>query len=81
MVKQPVSETSAFTMSSEDFPALPGTTPTGLVGNNNEAGAQAQTTSTSLDGSSETRLNNQVGETPQKRGIITSPDGSIFIFK
>lgn len=66
-------------MSSEDFPALPGTTPSGSGGVNNEAGAQAQAQNASqtLDpSSSEPRLNNQTGEAPQKRGIVTSPEGN-----
>lgn len=79
MVKQPVSETSAFTMSSEDFPALPGTTSAAPAGSSNDTGSQAQPTSTSqpMESSSSdaSRVNNQSGDTQQKRGIVTSPDG------
>lgn len=80
MVKQPVSETSAFTMSSEDFPALPGTAPTGAGGASNDPGAQVQAPNASqpIDpSSSEPRINNQTVDSLQKRGIVTSPDGNI----
>jgi len=68
-------------MSSEDFPALPGTTPTGPVGTSNDLGAQSQVPSGSqpMDSStpSEPRLHNQPGEVPLKRGIVTSPEGKV----
>lgn len=41
MVKQPTSEQSEFTMTSEDFPALPGTSPGGGGGGGGGAGAGA----------------------------------------
>ena len=36
MVKQPAMETSEFTMSHEDFPALPGAPPSGAVANSHD---------------------------------------------
>jgi CCR4-NOT transcription complex subunit 2 len=61
MVKQPTSEQSEFTMSSEDFPALPGTSSTGAA----PAGPPAPT------------LAPDYNHTPDKprKGIHTSPDG------
>lgn len=82
MVKQPTNEPSAFTMSSEDFPALPGTAPTsGAGGSSGGEGAQSQQTSnqsqSAENSSSDSRVNNQTGDGSHKKGIITSPDGKL----
>lgn len=75
MVKQPTSETSEFTMSNEDFPALPGTqnntgpassSEKGLVGlSNNDSSHDVANRAPGAEKSGGT-----------KRGIQTSPDGS-----
>lgn len=62
MVKQPTSEQSEFTMSSEDFPALPGTS----------TGGAAPAPSQAL--SSQEYANHNSVDKP-KRGIQTSPEG------
>lgn len=78
MVKQPTNEASEFTMSSEDFPALPGTqnqegpSPGGSV--SGEKGLPG------VIGSELSGLDSSVGrgtavEKATKRGIQTSPDG------
>lgn len=63
MVKQPTSEQSEFTMSSEDFPALPGTSNTG------SAPPPPATAASSGHGP-----DYHSAEKPRK-GIQTSPDG------
>lgn len=76
MVKQPTSEASEFTMSSEDFPALPGTqnnsapipgSEKGLVGLSNNDSTHDVVTSRAPGAE-------KIGGT--KRGIQTSPDGN-----
>lgn len=84
MVKQPTSESSEFTMSSEDFPALPGTqnregpSPGGSVSGDKsipvglgpEIG-QDVLQANRAPGSEKSQLS--------KRGIQTSPDGTKII--
>lgn len=81
MVKQPTNESSEFTMSSEDFPALPGTqnqegpSPGGSL--SGEKGLPG------VIGSELSGLDSSAGrgtavEKATKRGIQTSPDGKIF---
>jgi CCR4-NOT transcription complex subunit 2 len=78
MVKQPVSESSAFTMSSEDFPALPGTTPA-VTTNSEPSGKITPSNSQPLESEQQQRVNNLiVDKSPVKRGIVTSPDGEFF---
>ena len=81
MVKQPTAEASEFTMSSEDFPALPGTqntdgpSPGGSVsgdkgisgGVSSELGNQESTPANRAPGAEKSQA--------AKRGIQTSPDG------
>lgn len=81
MVKQPTAEASEFTMSSEDFPALPGTqntdgpSPGGSVsgdkgisgGVGSELGNQESTPTNRAPGAEKSQA--------AKRGIQTSPDG------
>ena len=80
MVKQPTNEASEFTMSSEDFPALPGTqnqdgpSPGGSV--SGEKGLPG------VIGSEISGLDSSAGrgtavEKATKRGIQTSPDGKV----
>ena len=73
MVKQPTNEASEFTMSSEDFPALPGTqnqdgpSPGGsVIGDKRVPGVMTNEFG-GLDPAS--------GDKASKRGIQTSPDG------
>lgn len=87
MVKQPTSEANEFTMSSEDFPALPGTASTegpspgsSVVSNSEKTGSQAS--SSELSSSSQDLVTNRLvlnSEKVQnvKRGIQTSPDGKV----
>lgn len=63
MVKQPTSEQSEFTMSSEDFPALPGTS---------TGGAAVPAPSQAVP-NQEYANHNSVDK--PKRGIQTSPEG------
>ncbi|XP_045623003.1 CCR4-NOT transcription complex subunit 2 isoform X2 [Procambarus clarkii] len=78
MVKQPTPETSEFTMSSEDFPALPGSqaNPTGKNDgfSNNE---KKSNSATGTDTPSDLVLRAAEKSQSQKRGIQTSPDGKV----
>ena len=76
MVKPPQSENTPFTMSSEDFPALPGTTPPSTANNSMDAGSSrtSQGSSSQPNDMLDPRLPQQ-DKGPSKRGIITSPDG------
>ncbi|XP_053651638.1 CCR4-NOT transcription complex subunit 2 isoform X3 [Cherax quadricarinatus] len=78
MVKQPTPETSEFTMSSEDFPALPGSqaNPTGKNDgfSNNE---KKSNSTTGTDTPSDLVLRAAEKSQSQKRGIQTSPDGKV----
>ncbi|KOB69749.1 putative CCR4-NOT transcription complex subunit 2, partial [Operophtera brumata] len=65
MVKQPTSEQSEFTMSSEDFPALPGTSTGGAV-----------VPATSQVVPNQEYANHNSIDKP-KRGIQTSPEGKV----
>lgn len=83
MVKQPTAEASEFTMSSEDFPALPGTqstdgpSPGGSVsgdkgisgGVGSDLGSQESTPANRAPGAEKSQA--------AKRGIQTSPDGKV----
>nr|CAG4640024.1 EOG090X06CC [Daphnia pulex]SVE84873.1 EOG090X06CC [Daphnia pulex] len=73
IIKTPASETTEFTMSNEDFPALPGTQNND---NNTSTGSGAETskvsnTSTSSSSVSNTNLNHS------KRGLQISADGKV----
>lgn len=74
MVKTPQSESSAFTMSSEDFPALPGTTPPSTIAN--EASGKATPSSNQPVEFTDQRSGQAQDKGTPKRGIITSPDGN-----
>ncbi|XP_072933363.1 regulator of gene activity isoform X1 [Epargyreus clarus] len=65
MVKQPTSEQSEFTMSSEDFPALPGTS----------AGAQAAAHAALAHHPPD--YTNHTSDAKPRKGIQTSPDGKV----
>ena len=76
IIKTPASETTEFTMSNEDFPALPGTQNND---NNTSTGSGAETskvsnTSTSSSSVSNTNLNHS------KRGLQISSDGKVGLF-
>ncbi|CAH1111237.1 unnamed protein product [Psylliodes chrysocephalus] len=73
MVKQPISEASEFTMSSEDFPALPGTqNRDGASPGSNNSGDK-NTSGGAGDG-----VSSREGEkNGSKSGIQTSPDGRV----
>ncbi|KAK7084383.1 CCR4-NOT transcription complex subunit 2 [Halocaridina rubra] len=85
MVKQPTPETSEFTMSNEDFPALPGSqaNPTGKIfshfpedGSSNNDKKSGSNSST--DPSSDLAVIRRVDKLQtQKRGIQTSSDGKV----
>lgn len=81
MVKQPTSESSEFTMSSEDFPALPGSegTPGVTSGEktSNDETSRLAVTQTTTTTSSESTTTNPKPPQPPKRGIQTSPDGKV----
>lgn len=83
MVKQPTSESSEFTMSSEDFPALPGTASTegpspgsSVVSSSDKSTSQAMEQNSSQQDLVNSRLVISNDKTlALKRGIQTSPDG------
>ncbi|CAH1402519.1 unnamed protein product [Nezara viridula] len=81
MVKQPTAESSEFTMSSEDFPALPGSegTPGGGSGEKttSEEGSRLTVTQATTTTASESTITNPKPPQPPKRGIQTSPDGKV----
>lgn len=70
MVKQPTSEQSEFTMSSEDFPALPGTSSTGGA-----PAAAAPQPGPPPPAHPPQEYNNHAGQEKPRKGIQTSPDG------
>lgn len=70
MVKQPQSEQTPFTMSSEDFPALPGTAPLPSA----VEAANKPVPMTSQNDSSDSK-NSAPDKGPAKKGIITYPEG------
>lgn len=81
MVKQPTSEASEFTMSSEDFPALPGTqsrggpSPGGSVMFGDKGLAVGLGPELSPDVLQANRSSNSEKSQSSKKGIQTSPDG------
>lgn len=81
MVKQPTAEPSEFTMSSEDFPALPGTqntdgpSPGGSV--SGEKGIAGVGSDLSQDSTPANRAPGAEKSQASKRGIQTSPDGKV----
>lgn len=85
MVKQPTSESSEFTMSSEDFPALPGTqsregpSPGGGVSGDKgmNVGLGPEISQDVLQANRTPGLEKSLAS---KRGIQTSPDGEYFNF-
>lgn len=86
MVKQPTAEQSEFTMSSEDFPALPGTQITdgslsanSLGGNISHDGADKGSAGAANVGMDLQTESVSVNDKAFKRGVQTSPDGK-FIF-
>lgn len=83
MVKQPTSEASEFTMSSEDFPALPGThSRDGASPGGGLSGEKCSTGSGVTDGLSgvghdSRQVLEKVGGNPGKSGILTFADGKV----
>jgi len=73
MVKPSQSESAVFTMSSEDFPALPGTNPPTV--NTNDTSGKA-TPSCSQTNDSDQRSSSIPDKNSMKRGIVTSTDGN-----
>ncbi|XP_068619619.1 regulator of gene activity isoform X2 [Battus philenor] len=76
MVKQPTSEQSEFTMSSEDFPALPGTSTGGAVANATPHVTPHVTQSTHSHPPQTLEYANH-NDAKQRKGIQTSPDGKV----
>ncbi|XP_071524625.1 CCR4-NOT transcription complex subunit 2-like isoform X2 [Panulirus ornatus] len=78
MVKQPTPETSEFTMSNEDFPALPGSQANSTGKNDSFSNSEKKSNSTTgTETSSELVLRAADKNQSQKRGIQTSPDGKV----
>ncbi|XP_054271553.1 CCR4-NOT transcription complex subunit 2-like isoform X2 [Macrosteles quadrilineatus] len=85
MVKQPTSESSEFTMSSEDFPALPGTASTegpSPGGSVVSGGGDKTTPASDQPPASQDLVNSRLvlsndKSLALKRGIQTSPDGKV----
>lgn len=91
MVKQPTSEQSEFTMSNEDFPALPGTqnsdgsTNAGLSENNLDGTEKSMNSIVGSglavgSGGMEHQNDNSSNDKIVKRGVQTSPDGEPTTF-
>lgn len=83
MVKQPTAEQSEFTMSSEDFPALPGTQITdgslvvnSLGGHDGADKGSGGAAGAGMDLQTETVSPN---DKAFKRGVQTSPNGKFYI--
>lgn len=92
MVKQPTAEQTEFQMSSEDFPALPGTQHAdgvnsgignSIVGGsvNNSVGVdgseKVSTSGTSIVGLELQQQSDNSSDKAMKRGVQTSPDGKV----
>lgn len=75
MVKQPTSETSEFTMSNEDFPALPGTQNNSGPTSSSDKGLVGLSNSDSSHDVVSSRAPGAEKSGGTKRGIQTSPDG------
>ena len=84
MVKQPTSEVNEFTMSSEDFPALPGTqnregpSPGNTVVTGEKGVSVNLGTEITQDNMQGNRSSSSDKTQTSKRGIQTSPDGLLF---
>lgn len=85
MVKQPTSEASEFTMSSEDFPALPGTqsrdgpSPGGSVLSGEKGLQVGLGPELNPDVLQANRTNNSEKSQTTKKGIQTAPDGKYML--
>lgn len=85
MVKQPLNEQVKFTMSSEDFPALPGTQNVELIPNNAFSNNHENTDKmTNMDSGISIGVDLQaeksdLNEKSLKRGVQTLPNGKFFI--
>nr|CAD7258929.1 unnamed protein product [Timema shepardi] len=78
MVKQPTAEASEFTMSSEDFPALPGTQSTeGPSPGGSVSGDKVGGTELGPEPSPANRAPGAEKSQASRRGIQTSPDGQV----
>lgn len=81
-MKQPTSEQSEFTMSNEDFPALPGTQHTDGTSINLLTGGQDGSDKNQMGaagmGLEQTDLVGMASDKLMKRGVQTSPDGKFF---
>ena len=66
MVKQQTNESSEFTMSSEDFPALPGSQP-----------ERANQSDQGMENSGSLAIGGSAASKQQKQGIQTHPDGQL----
>ncbi|XP_049782337.1 CCR4-NOT transcription complex subunit 2 isoform X1 [Schistocerca cancellata] len=80
VVKAPPSETNEFTMSSEDFPALPGTQRTEGPSPGGSLSVEKNLSVSNSDIGQETTVGNRAPgaeKSQTKRGIQTSPDGKV----
>jgi len=83
MVKQPTSEQTEFTMSSEDFPALPGTqvvegSSNNALSNTIEGAEKMSNMGTGMAMVADLQVDNSFpNEKAMKRGVQTSPDGKV----
>lgn len=82
MVKQPINEQVEFTMSSEDFPALPGTQNVELIPNNafsnnheNTDKMTSMETGMSIGVQDLQADKSDINEKSMKRGVQTLPNG------
>jgi len=78
IIKTPVSETAAeFTMSNEDFPALPGTQNNDSTSTGNATESKVTSTSVATTVNSNLNSNNGNSNSSSKRGLQISSDGKV----
>jgi hypothetical protein len=80
IIKTPVSESAAeFTMSNEDFPALPGTQNNDSTSTGNTTESKVTSTSVTTTVNSNLNSNNGNSNSSSKRGLQISSDGKVCV--
>ena len=80
IIKTPVSESAAeFTMSNEDFPALPGTQNNDSTSTGNATESKVTSTSVTTTVNSNLNSNNGNSNSSSKRGLQISSDGKVCV--
>lgn len=86
MVKQPINEQTEFTMSNEDFPALPGTQsaeglPNNALSNSIDENEKLSNIGAGISMGMDLQTDSVLNEQALKRGVQTSSDGKKNTFK